>query len=314
MFRRAWGWRSVPPVRPPWPTCSTMPTPPCTGRSRKVAGASGISTLPCTTRWSCAATSNSACHGRSKTTRCMSISTRSRRPGGQVVAFRAHIGWNHPRHGNVDNDTLAGAADSTGVAVSLTDWALDQTFAHLASWLTTASDPPRFVIVDLDGAVFTAAGFADRVVANLQQHRIDPRAVCFAARRRLHDQPHRRGQSGDRTAHRARRADRPRRRGRVGFGADLPPRAADRDHHPRHRGSPTTRNTPTMHSFVSSSTPPRGATASSWPPRSPPPNRATRSSRSVSTSSNMQHRRLVQAPTAMPTGAWHERAPRTMIR
>jgi len=101
-------------------------------------------------------------------------------PGGQLVAFRAHIGWNHPRHGNVDNDTLAGAADSTGVAVSLTDWALDQTFAHLASWLTTASDPPRFVIVDLDGAVFTAAGFADRVVANLQQHRIDPRAVCFA--------------------------------------------------------------------------------------------------------------------------------------
>ncbi len=102
-------------------------------------------------------------------------------PDRSNIAFRATVGWTHPRHGVIDGPTLHDVANTIGNVRALTDWVLDRALAIVAPWMSSpVGRVLPFVIVDVDSGVLTGPGFTERLIDALERNGVDPPSICIA--------------------------------------------------------------------------------------------------------------------------------------
>lgn len=94
---------------------------------------------------------------------------------GKLVGAEALLRWHHPERGLVSPAAFLAAAEETGLILKLGDWVLFKACERLSHWQTQGYLPDTWYLsVNISPSQFLAPGFEERVLALLDQFRIDP--------------------------------------------------------------------------------------------------------------------------------------------
>lgn len=91
----------------------------------------------------------------------------------QASGFEALIRWQHPEHGLIYPNDFIPLAESTGHIIELGNWVITAACLQLAAWRDEGLTPLP-VAINLSGRQLTDKALADRIVANLLEHGLDP--------------------------------------------------------------------------------------------------------------------------------------------
>jgi diguanylate cyclase (GGDEF)-like protein len=92
-------------------------------------------------------------------------------PSGAIIGLEALVRWQHPTLGLIAPDQFIGVAEGSGLIGQLGEWVLRQACAASHRW------PDLFVAVNLSPSQFRIAGFADRLIAIVEEAGADPRRI-----------------------------------------------------------------------------------------------------------------------------------------
>ncbi len=95
---------------------------------------------------------------------------------GNIVGAEVLARWPHPEVGMIPPLEFIPLAERTGLIVPLGEWVLDQTCAHLRSWLDDGLPVPPLA-VNLAARQFRQENLVQMVRQRLQQHALDPRLL-----------------------------------------------------------------------------------------------------------------------------------------
>jgi diguanylate cyclase (GGDEF)-like protein/PAS domain S-box-containing protein len=93
-------------------------------------------------------------------------------PTGTAVGFEALIRWPHPTRGFVPPMQFIEIAEETGFIVPLGAWVLQQALDTAVRWRAIAGDNTPYLSVNVSARQFRAAGFVDKVAAELSQRNL----------------------------------------------------------------------------------------------------------------------------------------------
>ncbi len=96
---------------------------------------------------------------------------------GSLKGVEALVRWQHPERGLLPPVEFIPAAERTGLIHSLTDVVLAEAVAQARVWYDAGTPTP--VAVNVSTRTLLDSGFADRVMAQLAVHRVDPGLLCL---------------------------------------------------------------------------------------------------------------------------------------
>jgi diguanylate cyclase (GGDEF)-like protein len=103
---------------------------------------------------------------------CLHFQPRVRAGSGQLASVEALVRWPHPQRGLIPPMQFVPVAEETGQVVALGRWVLGAACEQLRRWRAAGVAVPR-VAVNVS-ALQLEAGFADEVLAVVQQHGLQP--------------------------------------------------------------------------------------------------------------------------------------------
>ncbi len=89
----------------------------------------------------------------------------------RVESVEALLRWHHPKHGMVPPDRFIPIAEQAGLMPTIGQWVINEAVSQAASWRSQAANPLR-VAVNVSSEQFLCSGFADAVMACLEQHQL----------------------------------------------------------------------------------------------------------------------------------------------
>ena len=89
----------------------------------------------------------------------------------RVESVEALLRWHHPKHGMVPPDRFIPIAEQAGLMPTIGQWVITEAVSQAALWRAQAGTPLR-VAVNVSSEQFLCAGFADAVMACLEQHQL----------------------------------------------------------------------------------------------------------------------------------------------
>jgi EAL domain-containing protein (putative c-di-GMP-specific phosphodiesterase class I) len=93
---------------------------------------------------------------------------------GQVVGAETLVRWSHPDHGDVPAAEFVPIAVRTGLIVPIGYWAMEHALRNAAQWRAGL-----LLSMNLSHVQIHQPDFVERVVAMVDEHRVDPSSVVF---------------------------------------------------------------------------------------------------------------------------------------
>lgn len=94
--------------------------------------------------------------------------------GRDTVGVEALVRWDHPRRGLLDAGEFVSFAESAGLLVPVSNWALEEAFRQFGRWKRQFSrSADFFVSVNLSTGQCRQRGFVERVRSLLEEHEMD---------------------------------------------------------------------------------------------------------------------------------------------
>jgi diguanylate cyclase (GGDEF)-like protein/PAS domain S-box-containing protein len=94
----------------------------------------------------------------------------------KIIGLEALIRWNHPQQGRISPAMFIPIAEQNGFIREIGDWVLKTACQQARQWLDKGVDFGR-VSVNISGAQIQQEHFAERVIATLEECRLEPRYI-----------------------------------------------------------------------------------------------------------------------------------------
>lgn len=97
---------------------------------------------------------------------------------GELCGFETLARWAHPEQGILPPWQFLPVAKRAGLMGAITETMISKSLAQLADWRAKGFDVPR-VSLNLDGTDLGREGFADRLMLEVDRHKLEPGDVCL---------------------------------------------------------------------------------------------------------------------------------------